>query len=65
MPGQVAQIVLLFNEVISKFSEVTSSESPLPFIPIANRPLITYHLELVNKLKLKSTTHSSFITHVF
>lgn len=48
------QVVLLFNESGSKFSEITSDDFPLPLLPIANRPLITYHLELLNKLEVKS-----------
>lgn len=54
MSKSVAQVILFFNEVGSKFTEITSNEHPLPLIPIANRPLITYHLELIKKLGLES-----------
>ena len=61
MPEPIPQVVLFCNELGSKFSEITNNDYPLPFLPVANRPLITYHLELLNVLQVNSKnihTHS-------
>ena len=59
MPEPITQVVLFCNELGSKFSEITNNDYSLPFLPIANRPLITYHLELLNVLQVNSKNNNN------